>query len=301
MRLPAIESIDLNQVDPFFLDCLKLNKKYCINFLISIGLLRKSSICCNKEMQLIQRERCIDGYSFYCNHCRKYVSVRKGSFFEGSHLDLGTVLKIIYYYSFDVGNQRFFENVLLISSKTIVDWKNFIRDVYSNYIIENSQRVGGDGVIVQVDESKLCKRKNNVGRILANQDQWIVGGIDENGNVFMTITTKRDLPTLHQIILNNVERGSIIWSDCWKGYRRLDMHGFLHETVNHSRQFVTETGVHTNRIEATWGACKRKFRHITNKSPGLIPSYLSEYIFKKKFSNNVFKKTLDQISNIYTF
>ena len=301
VKLPSMDSIDLEKIDPFFIDLLNLNKEYCIKFLMHFGLIANNVKCCGQLMTLIKQERTIDGFCFRCKYCRKYCSVRNGSFFERSHLTISQILKLLFYYSNDVYNQDFIIKVMKVTSKTVVDWKNFIRDIYTNHFLINSQKVGGPIMIVQIDESLICKRKYNVGRILANQDQWIVGGIDEAGNIFMEITTERNQETLEAIIRRNVEPNSIIWSDCWAGYRNIDSAGYFHEVVNHSIEFVSSEGVHTNRIESIWGACKRKLNPIRNKKPDLIQGYLSEYIFKKKFSENVFSETLNQIKLIYKF
>ena len=301
ITLPSINSVVVSDVKLFFIENLSYNQLYCIEILKKFGLLAMDPICCNESMSLLRKNQLSDGYVNFCTSCKKQKSIRSGSFFQRSHLKLWEILKIIYLYSHDVSSQSFIYKEIGISSRTIVDWKSFVRDVYVNHLLEHSNKVGGDGKVVQIDESLICKRKYNVGRILSNQDQWIVGGIDESGNVFMELTTIRNEPTLTDIILRWVERGSIIWTDCWKGYRRLDHNGYLHMVVNHSENFVSMDGVHTNRIEATWGACKRKHSHIRNKKPNLIPGYLAEYIFKKKFKENIFEETIKAINCIYKF
>lgn len=301
ITMPFIDFINISEIKMNFIEFLNYDDLYCIKFMKKIGLLNNFAKCCDELMTLSKNAQLTDGYNHLCLKCKKRQSIRVGSFFEKSHLKLCVIFKILYLYSFDVASQNFYYQEMGLSTRTIVDWKNFIRDIYTNYILENSTKIGGEGVIVQIDESQLCKRKYHVGRILANQEQWIVGGIDESGNVFMKITTIRNAQTLTDIILEWVQPGSIIWTDSWKGYRKLDEHGYLHQTVNHTKEFVTEDGVHTNRIEATWGACKRKFAHIRNKRPNLMPSYLSEYVFKKKFNKDIFLSTIEEIKRIFKF
>ena len=160
-------------------------------------------------------------------------------------------------------------------------------------------RIGGEDVVVQIGESNICKRKYHRGRVLENQNVWIVGGIDENNNMFQVMTEVRNQETLESIITEYVARGSIIWTDKWAGYNSLESLGYKHESVNHSIQFKTADGIHTNKIEEIWGAIKRKFRFITNKTSDLMNSYLSSYQFKKKFKNNRLSMYIQTINTIY--
>ncbi|KCZ80475.1 hypothetical protein H312_02112 [Anncaliia algerae PRA339] len=58
-------------------------------------------------------------------------------------------------------------------------------------------------------------------------------GIDvENGDLFFVEVIKRDSYTLREIILENVEQGSILHTDCWRGYMNLQHLGYKHYTVN---------------------------------------------------------------------
>ena len=53
--------------------------------------------------------------------------------------------------------------------------------------------------------------------------------------------------------------GTVIVSDCWKAYCNLEKHGYVHRTVNHSKEFVNENGDNTKKIEGHWrqAKCKR--------------------------------------------
>ncbi len=50
------------------------------------------------------------------------------------------------------------------SSRTMVDWYNFPRDVCAQYFLDHPVVVGGVGKVVEIDESKFGKRKYNRGR-----------------------------------------------------------------------------------------------------------------------------------------
>ena len=44
-----------------------------------------------------------------------------------------------------------------------------------NYVVSRPKKIGGEGKIVEIDESKFEKRKYNLGRVA--EGQWVFGGI----------------------------------------------------------------------------------------------------------------------------
>ena len=68
-----------------------------------------------------------------------------------------------------------------------------------------------------------------------------------------------------------VKPGSMIYSDGFRGYRRLAHLGYEHKWVNHNKEYVSMEGVHTNRMEGLWGVVKRWL-------PSLGPYNLEEYL-----------------------
>ena len=69
--------------------------------------------------------------------------------------------------------------------------------------------------------------------------------------------------------------GTEIWRDEWKAYKCLSNEGFLHRTVNHSRNFKDPvSGVHTNLIESFWTQCKRKLKSMS----GTWASFCSSHV-----------------------
>ena len=72
---------------------------------------------------------------------------------------------------------------------------------------------------------------------------------------------RRDRATLLPIILNEIEQGSTIHSDMWRAYSSLVNHGYTHNAVNHSENFIDPTtGAHTQTIECVWRHVKLKYK-----------------------------------------
>ena len=126
--------------------------------------------------------------------------------------------------------------------------------------IQSCELLGGPGRVVEVDEAKFGKRKFNTGRIV--DGSWVCGGIERGTNLcFLAVCPDniRNQPTLLRLIQRYVAPGTTIITDKWKGYINLGNHGYVHEDVNHSTNFVDPVSrTHTNGIEGTWNHVKNR-------------------------------------------
>ena len=87
-----------------------------------------------------------------------------------------------------------------INKNTIVDWFNFCREVCAVYMDQiETEKIGGVGKVVEIDESKFGKRKYNRGR--RREGQWVLGGVERGSDeMFMQIVPSRDAATLLPVI-----------------------------------------------------------------------------------------------------
>jgi len=244
-----------------------------------------------------------DGFTWRCTNwrCSHKVSFRKYSFFTGSKLPLATVIKIIYYWTY-----KYTQDIVLhetgLSPHTVVDFYNFLREVCCVILQEQSEPIGGPGKVVEIDESKFGKRKYNKGKRV--EGQWVFGGIERDScptKCFFVPVDDRSAATLIPIITKWILPETTIASDCWKAYSSLQAEGYIHETVNHKLNFVSEAGTHTNNIESRWRALKGSLpRYGTRKQ--FYSSYFSEYCIRRKFidcASDKFIAVLDLVSEIY--
>lgn len=110
----------------------------------------------------------------------------------------------------------------------------------------------GERIVVEIDESKFGKRKYHRGHHV--EGVWVIGGVEKTDErkAFLVVVPVRNAATLTQVICRYIKPGSKIYSDCWRAYDGLeDIEGmdYIHQVVNHSVEFVTNDGVHTNTIE----------------------------------------------------
>lgn len=251
----------------------------------------RNTFQCNKRIKLKKQGREV--------RCTYQRALFKDSWLSGVKLCPSTNLCFINiflrkYFSYSYCSQN-----LGLSEETITDWKNFCGEVCMRWL-NSREPIGGPGKIVEIDESKFGKRKNNQGRIV--EGSWIFGGIErETKQCFAVRVEARDAATLIPLCLQYIKPGTTVYSDCWKAYSSLSDHGFLHQTVNHAENFVDPaTGVHTNTIERCWRDIKswvlrsgiRKYHY---------ERYLARYMFQKSHPDHrtIFHYFLKEIARAF--
>uniref|UniRef100_A0A914HUB0 Transposase n=1 Tax=Globodera rostochiensis TaxID=31243 RepID=A0A914HUB0_GLORO len=91
--------------------------------------------------------------------------------------------------------------------QTITDWTNFFRDICAEYFVRHSIQIGGQGIVVEIDETCIVRRKYNRGRLRGNANEWLFGGVERGTNgqrAFMVPVLRRRaqdlLPLIEQYI-----------------------------------------------------------------------------------------------------
>ena len=89
-------------------------------------------------------------------------------------------------------------------------------------------------------------------------------------------------------------RGTIIYSDEWRIYTKLQALGYEHFTANHSVKFVEPiTGVHTQHIEPYWAKNKLKSKNMKGIKREFLQKYLDEFMWRDNTAGDCFEKNID--------
>ena len=227
------------------------------------------------------------------------VSIRFNTWLQDSNLSLQKIVEFIYLWAQGYSNANI-HHELKLSHATIIEWTAYFRDICQYHVMKSSTTIGGEGVHVEIDESKFGRRKYYKGKRVLGQ--WIFGGreVKDKSKIFMVPVKRRDARTLLPLIIRWIAKGSIIHSDCWKAYSKINKLGYTHVTVNHSKEFKNKaTGACTNRIESEW-------RHAKVSLPpygvhkGLHAGYLSEFMWKRMhYKEDLFLMLLKHINEAY--
>jgi len=276
------------------LNSIFFDESYCQNFLFEKNILFDEMICrkCRIKMKL-------EGENWRCrkSNCRRKVSIYYKSFFSNSKLSPHQVLFVAYLWL--AGDSH--KQILLKTShsaNTISDYLRMFRDLVSEHVKESTEKIGGPGIIVEIDESKFGKRKYHKGHHV--EGVWVFGGVERTPErkIFVMSVPDRKEGTLLNILHQYVEKGSIIYSDCWASYKNINNKlQFDHETVNHSKEFkVPDTNIHTNTIEGTWNGIKMNMAP-RNRNINAIDEHLMEFIWRRQHFDDLWNSFLNCLAD----
>ena len=114
---------------------------------------------------------------------------------------------------------------------------------------------------MEIDESKFgAKRKYKRGRV--SEGPWVFGIVERGSQkvLLFRVPDRTGETLVHRLITTHIQPGTVIYSDQFTPYIPLNQLGYIHVSVNHSKNFVDpDSGAHTNTIEGVWsGPWSRK-------------------------------------------
>lgn len=155
---------------------------------------------------------------------------------------------------------------------------------------------------VEADESYFGPRRSarhrgqGVGRASPAKIP-VFGILERKGRVEVTVVPDCSAESLLNAPVRAVKRGSLVYTDRWKGYDTLTFCGYRHLRVDHARRFSTRSGahkVHVNGLEGFWSYAKGKLIKFHGVSPAKFSLYLYEMQFRYNHRHeNLFDLLLD--------
>ena len=153
------------------------------------------------------------------------------------------------------------------------------------YVIIHHLALAADEVFegsVELDESYFGgRRKGRRGRGAAGK-VVVFGILKRNGRVYTVVVDNAKSETLFPVIKKKIMPDSIVYTDSLSSYDKLDVSGFIHYRINHSKEFVDRQN-HINGIENFWNQAKRFLRKYNGIDRKSFPLFLKECEFRFNF------------------
>jgi transposase-like protein len=268
-----------------------------IRFLFDSNIVKTVFTCdiCNLDLILdFKGER----FRHVCINGRVEHSVWKGTFFSKIRIRKCEILHLAYLWLSGCTHKTAMVHTGH-SKPTITDYYSHFNQLVAEDLNEEDLQIGGENIVVEVDETKLGKRKYHRGHHV--DGVWVVVGVERTPNrkIFVIMVENRDSYTLAGIINRFVLPGSIVHTDCWRGYSNLsDNSSIIHRTVNHSEGFIDmDSGVHTNTVEGTNFALKR-FIPIRNRTRSDLGDLIFKFIWFGQHDSDLWNGFLLALKNI---
>ena len=281
------------------------NVKETITFMRGRNLLLQDFFCCGIACSKVMDISLQDREIFQCNQCKRRHSIRHGSFWFKSRLALNVLLGIFLYFFSQGLNVSQCSKMMQskVTTKSIIQWYNYFRDICTCYFSNNNVRFNQNSV-VHVDETAIGgKRKYCRGRVRDTKTRWLFGLVcKEEHKVYVEFVEKRDFYHIIPLITTHVEPGATINSDGARVYKALDQMNYIHNTVIHKEHFINPAdGTHTNSIENLWSHLKYKLKLVKGSQKKMTDGHIDEFMYRYNRASEgpVFELLLQDIERYY--
>jgi transposase-like protein len=218
---------------------------------------------------------------YHCSDCRKKFTVRVGTLYERSHIALHKWLLATHLMTSSKKGMSAHQlhRMLGVTYKTAWFMAHRIREAMTP---ATPTPVGGEGKIVEVDETEIGgKAKNRAYRKRVPKKQIVVALVERGGAVRSTRVANVRVKSLRPAIVTGASRKSHLMTDDANWYTRIGEEFASHGSTEHAKHEYVRGDVHTNTVENYFSILKRgiygTYHHV---SEAHLNRYLAEFDFR---------------------
>lgn len=188
-----------------------------------------------------------------CKGCKNDYWPLKGTRFALLRITPSQWLSLIKLFELSTSARKAAQEVDL-SYKTTLRAYDILRRVLVEELARTDEILKGE---LEADEAYFGgKRKGNRGRG-AGGKTIVYGILERGGKVSVSIVQDVSAESLMTETVKRVRRGSIVYTDRWKGYDSLMFCGYKHLNIDHRYKFK-QGKVYINGIEGFWSFAKER-------------------------------------------
>ena len=248
------------------------SEKQAFRYLSKICLKKSHRICAfcqSREVYKIPDKR------LRCKRCGKRFNAFTNRWYGQLKISASHWLWLIKLFELEVSSHRIAQE-LKISYPTALKATHLIRQAILTKCKDYELLLKGE---VEADESYFGgKRKGPRGRGAKNKVP-VFGILERNGLVSVDVVPNVGAKTLMNMTIKKVRRGSIVYTDKFRGYDALMFCGYRHLKVDHGKYFANGK-VYINGLEGFWSFAKERLMKYHGVSQEKFPLYLKELEFR---------------------
>jgi len=238
---------------------------------------------------------------YSCKKCDRRFDDLTNTIFSGHHQPLKIWIICLYFMGLNLSNQQIAQELSL--NKDDVQCMTFqlregVEAKKESPVLQ--EEVECDEVYITAGHKgkpEAVKEKGRVGRrnrlkgargrgTLEKEKPPVFGMIQRNGEVSIQMLSDVRIRTIEPIIKGTIKRGTLIYTDEYGIYNRLEKWGYDHKAVNHGQgEYARDEDddgfheVHVNTIEGFWSLLRSWLRPHRGISQENLPRYLSFFEF----------------------
>jgi len=235
--------------------------------------------CDNTKLYVMTKHR------LRCSSCKHDFNPLKHTWFSSITININDWLSLIKLFELEVSARKACQQVEL-SYPTVLKAFTIIRSSILHSLVKNDDVLKGE---IEADESYFGgKRKGKRGRG-SNNKTIVFGILERQGKVTVNILKDASAKSLLDETVKKVRRGSIVYTDKWKGYDSLMFCGYKHLQIDHSHKFA-QGKVYINGIEGFWSFAKERIIKFHGISKARYIYYIKEMEWRyNNRDENLFK------------
>ena len=231
---------------------------------------------------------------YQCNACRKQFTVMVGTVFERSHIPLNKWLLAAFLLCASKKgiSAHQMHRMLGITYKSAWFMMHRLREAMAPS--GKPRPMGGDGKVVEADETYLGKRDGKpskpdsfisgfgwVKHPKVQTQRKIVSLVERGGSARSFLVDRVDGKTIRKILHTNIDRNTTLMTDEHPVYQAPGWRFEDHQTVNHGTYEYARGPVSTNTIEGYFSIFKRGMKGVYQHcSEQHLQRYLNEFDFR---------------------
>jgi transposase-like protein len=227
---------------------------------------------------------------YKCYVCRKPFTVRMGTVFESSHIEMHKWLQAIYLMASSKKgiSTNQLHRTLRISLKSAWFLSHRIREAMTSLGFDGP--LGGEGGIVEIDETFIGRKKGMPIKSGAGHKNAVLSLVErrpEGARVISFHVSGTSTATLLPIIKAHVHGASHVMTDDAGQYRAIRKHFAAHDFTSHTAgESVRDGYIHTNTVEGFYSVFKRGMKGVYQHcSEAHLGRYVAEFDFR--YNNRV--------------